>query len=29
MYQDILAFWFEEIKPNAWWAAEPGFDAMM
>ena len=28
-HQDILAFWFSEIDPKAWWSAEPGFDALV
>jgi len=26
---DILRFWFEEIEPKAWWAADPAFDALL
>ena len=26
-YADVLSFWFEEIEPKAWWAADPAFDA--
>ena len=26
MYQEVLSFWFEEIEPKMWWAADPGFD---
>lgn len=26
MYNDVLNFWFEEIEPKAWWAADPEFD---
>ena len=26
-HADVLAFWFEEIEPSQWWAADPGFDA--
>jgi uncharacterized protein (DUF924 family) len=25
--QDVLDFWFHEIEPKQWWAAEPAFDA--
>lgn len=25
-YQEILHFWFEEIKPEQWWASDPAFD---
>ena len=24
--QDVIRFWFEEIDPKKWWAAEPAFD---
>lgn len=23
---DVFAFWFDEIEPRLWWAAEPAFD---
>ncbi len=26
MYQDVLAFWFEEIEPKMWWASDRDFD---
>lgn len=26
MYNDVLAFWFEEIAPAQWWKADPEFD---
>lgn len=26
MHEQVLAFWFEEIDPGMWWAAEPAFD---
>jgi uncharacterized protein (DUF924 family) len=26
MYNDVLAFWFEEIEPRRWWTADPDFD---
>ena len=29
MHQDVLAFWFAEINPKSWWAAEPDFDALV
>lgn len=25
-YQDIIAFWFEETTPKAWWTKDPDFD---
>lgn len=25
----VLEFWFEEIDPKSWWAAEPQFDALI
>lgn len=25
----VLAFWFEEITPEAWWKADPAFDALI
>jgi uncharacterized protein (DUF924 family) len=28
-YREIIAFWFDEIDPKAWWAADPAFDAMV
>lgn len=27
--QQILAFWFDEIDPKAWWSADPAFDALV
>lgn len=27
--QDILAFWFEETSPSAWWTADPAFDELV
>lgn len=27
--KDVLAFWFDEIKPRQWWAADPAFDAQV
>jgi uncharacterized protein (DUF924 family) len=29
MYEDILHFWFKEISPQAWWTADPEFDAQI
>lgn len=26
MSQEVLSFWFEEIEPKMWWAADPTFD---
>jgi uncharacterized protein (DUF924 family) len=26
MYQQIIHFWFEEVPPKVWWAADPAFD---
>lgn len=26
---EVLAFWFEEIDPRMWWAAEPAFDTLL
>lgn len=26
MRDDVLRFWFEEIEPQSWWAADPEFD---
>lgn len=26
MYENVLKFWFEEIKPDQWWVADPAFD---
>jgi uncharacterized protein (DUF924 family) len=26
MRDDVLGFWFEEIEPQSWWAADSGFD---
>ncbi len=25
----VLAFWFGEVEPRQWWAAEPAFDALL
>lgn len=27
--EQVLAFWFDEIEPKAWWAADPAFDALV
>ncbi|PAU86690.1 DUF924 family protein [Pseudomonas jilinensis] len=29
MYQTILTFWFEEIKPGQWWKKDPQFDQLV
>lgn len=29
MSAEILNFWFSEIDPKAWWAADPAFDALL
>jgi len=29
MYKEVLKFWFEEIDPKSWWAAEPAFDELV
>ena len=29
MYQQILKFWFEELKPNQWWAKDEGLDQLI
>lgn len=26
MYNEVFAFWFEEIEPKMWWKADPTFD---
>lgn len=26
MYNEVLAFWFEDIEPKMWWVADPSFD---
>ncbi len=28
-YDEVLTFWFENIDPKVWWAAEPKFDALV
>lgn len=29
MYQQVLAFWFDEIEPKQWWKKDEGFDALL
>lgn len=29
MYQEVLTFWFEEIQPKKWFAADAEFDALI
>ncbi len=29
MHKEVLKFWFEEIDPKRWWAAEPAFDDLV
>lgn len=29
MVEDVLTFWFEEIKPPQWWAVDPAFDEVV
>ena len=29
MYREVLKFWFEDIDPKMWWAAEPAFDELV
>lgn len=29
MYQDILHFWFEDIKPSQWWIKDSDFDQLI
>jgi uncharacterized protein (DUF924 family) len=29
MYNEVLTFWFEDIKPNMWWVADAEFDALL
>ena len=26
MFNEVLAFWFEEIEPKMWWSGNPEFD---
>lgn len=28
-HQDVLGFWFDEIDPKSWWAADRGFDELI
>ena len=29
MYEHVLTFWFKDIEPKMWWAADPAFDALL
>ena len=29
MYQEVLKFWFEEIKPSQWWSKDDEFDRLI
>lgn len=29
MHEEVLSFWFEQIDPKSWWAAEPAFDQLI
>ena len=29
MHSAVIAFWFEEIAPKSWWAADPAFDQLI
>lgn len=29
MYQEVIAFWFEEIEPVSWWKKDDAFDAQL
>lgn len=29
MYDEVLAFWFEDTKPKMWFATDAGFDALL
>ena len=29
MHNAVIAFWFEEISPKSWWAADPAFDQLI
>jgi uncharacterized protein (DUF924 family) len=29
MHSEVLKFWFEDIDPKMWWAAEPAFDELI
>ena len=29
MYQEVIAFWFDEISPKAWWQKDDDFDSLI
>ncbi len=29
MYQEVLSFWFDEVKRKSWWSADPDFDELI
>jgi uncharacterized protein (DUF924 family) len=29
MYEQVLAFWFQETPPQQWWSVDPQFDALV
>jgi len=29
MFQEVLTFWFKEIRPEQWWIADPMFDGLV
>lgn len=29
MYEQVLAFWFQETSPKQWWSVDPDFDALV
>lgn len=29
MYQEVLSFWFDEVKRRSWWSGTPAFDALV
>jgi len=29
MHEDLLHFWFHDIRPRQWWAVDPAFDALI
>lgn len=29
MYEQVLFFWFQEIKPKMWWRKDPSFDSLI
>lgn len=29
MHEEVLSFWFEQIDPKSWWAADPAFDQLI